>query len=104
MSPGTRLLAGDMNPTILPSALIPVTRLSLIACPPPSGTLTRTVRPVSRSCQKTSAWPFVSPGTRLGAREVKAAYRPWRLRNGRDWSEEDRRLMDEIRKKEADQP
>ena len=47
-----------------------------MASPPAEFTDTRVVTPVFRSWTKTSSVPFVSPGTRLLAGDVKATNRP----------------------------
>ena len=46
---------------------------------PPESRSTWRVVPDTRSRTKTSRWPFVSPGTRLGAVESKSTRRPSRL-------------------------
>jgi hypothetical protein len=54
------------SPALLPS----------LACEPSPATLVRSVTPVWRSRTNTSQLPFVSPGTRLEAKDEKATWRP----------------------------
>ena len=75
-------MAADVKATKRPSALIAGERLSPFPWFPALSTLTRSVVPVRRSWTNTSATPFVSPGTRLMAAEVKATKRPSALIDG----------------------
>jgi hypothetical protein len=59
-----------------PSGEIEGRKLGPSICVPSERTLTRCVSLVARSWTKTSPTPFVSPGTRLVASEVKATKRP----------------------------
>ncbi len=69
VSPGTRLVASDLNTTKRPLPLIFGCELRPLPCVPSDATLTRSVRPVHSSCTNTSAVPLVSSGTRLVASE-----------------------------------
>src|SRR5438093_6159320 len=63
VSLGTRFEAGEAKATVRPSPEIDAKSVSLLALPPPVGTLTRVVTPVRRSCTNTSLhMPGVSPG------------------------------------------
>jgi hypothetical protein len=61
-----------MKTTWLPSPEILAMALQSLLGPPEKFQLRRVVVPVSRSRRKTSAAPFVSPGTRFDAVLVKA--------------------------------
>jgi len=64
------------------AVLIDGAKLSAFPCPPPVATLTLVVVPVRRSRTNTSSTPLVSPGTRFGAIERNATYRPFALSRG----------------------
>jgi hypothetical protein len=81
VSPETRLEAAEWN-TVLPSAVRAGKSLAPFAWPPPASTLTRTMVPVARWRKNTSAAPFVSPATRLEARERNATKVPSALTAG----------------------
>jgi hypothetical protein len=92
VSPLTRLVASESKTTKRPSALIdgpaiPLTMpLSASLWRPALDTLTRSVVPSVRSRTKMSAFPFVSPGTRLSENEANATTRPSALTEGRSLS------------------
>jgi hypothetical protein len=67
VSPETRLVASLLNATNRWSAEIVGTVLSAFPSVPDELTLTRSVRPLVRSCTKTSRRPFESPETRFEA-------------------------------------
>src|SRR6188768_2030023 len=88
VSPTTRFVAQLANATYRPSAEIAGDWATLFGSAPPELTLTRVVVPRIRSRTKTSSPSpglpeFVSPGTRLLARLVKATKRPVAARTGR---------------------
>ena len=81
VSPETRLDAAEWN-TVRPSAVSPGKSLAPFAWPPPESTLTRTMIPVARWRRNTSATAFVSPATKLEARERNATKVPLALTAG----------------------
>jgi hypothetical protein len=79
VSPATRFVAALRNATYAPSddmAEGELRPLKKLPCTPAELTLTRSVVPATRSRTKMSAFAFVSLGTRLLARLVKATKRP----------------------------
>ena len=66
-SRGTRSVAGELNATYRPSALIAETLLWSFPGRPEPDTLTSVVRPARRSRTKTSTLSLTSPRTRSGA-------------------------------------
>jgi hypothetical protein len=83
VSAGTRFVAMDSKATYRPLPLI-LTSLTTwsFACAPLVARLTRLVVRVHRSRTNASRLPFVSPGTRLGALDGNATYRPFPLMDG----------------------
>ena len=75
----TRLEAVEANATKRPSFETSHSSLGPFAWTPPAPTLTRTVVSSTRSRRNTSSTPFVSPGTRSGARLENTTYRPSEL-------------------------
>src|SRR6187397_705891 len=75
-SPGTRFDALDAKATKRPVAEIDDAKLKPFDSAPDESTDTRVVRPVCRSCTKTSDVPFASPATRFDASDSKATKRP----------------------------
>src|SRR5690606_34511413 len=76
VSPGTRVEARDWNATKRPSALMRPSQLVACTCAPSLATDTRSTCLASRSNTNTSGWRFVSPGTRLVARDSNTTNRP----------------------------
>src|SRR5437773_6002201 len=76
VSRGTRFMALDQKATNLPFRLTDGETLMAFPCTSWLLTLTSSVKPVPRSWMNTSNAPFVSPGTRLLAKEEKATYLP----------------------------